>query len=324
MKISIFITLLVMFFIGCGRIKDPLGLECWEVISDQNEDLNSLFFIDENIGWAVGSSGKIVSTHDGGINWIARNSNSTSNLRSVLFIDEEIGFVSGNNQTLLYTNDGGQSWDKKIVVCDSGKIFSSLHSDIEGDIWFISNYGEIFNSTDLGISWECKYQLESWGYTYLYFSNSYSGIAIPGWGRTLVKTNDGCETWRSVSIPAQWMGDVFFIDGNNGWISESWGPSSTVHETVSIYFTGDRGETWTKLAGFPGVLIGNIVFLDNNHGWITITTKIYHTTDGGKSWIEQFDSENYNIGYIRDMFFVNRMDGWGLTNKGKIIRYIEQ
>jgi len=323
-KGSFFLILLVTIFIGCGNIEDPLDHKYWDVISDLDGDFNSLFFIDENIGWVVGSSGRILSTSDGGANWIEQNSNITSNLRSVLFINEKTGFVSGDDQTLLYTNDGGQNWDRKIVISDSGKIFSSLHSDIEGNIWFISNYGEIFNTSDFGNSWECKSNLNHWGFYYLFFSNSFSGIAMTLFGTHIYKTDDGGKTWKSVRTPVQWMGNVCFIDQNNGWISDNWAPSSSIHETVAIYFTKDRGETWTKLSEFPGIDINNIVFVDNNNGWLTTITKIYHTQDGGISWINQYDSEKKNIGYITDMFFINSMDGWGLTSEGKIIRYIEK
>jgi photosystem II stability/assembly factor-like uncharacterized protein len=309
---------------GCQKIKDPLDLNYWEVISDLDGDFNKLFFIDNNIGWAIGTEGKIFSTNDGGVNWTGQNSNINSNLRSILFINEKTGFVSGNDQTLLYTNDGGQSWDRQIVICDSGNIFSSLHSDIEGNIWFISNYGEIFNTTDFGNSWECKSKLKTWGFSYLFFSNSFSGIAMPVLRDSLFRTDDGCKTWKSVFLPVQWIGDVFFIDGNNGWISENWGPSSSIHETVAIYFTRDMGKKWTKLSAFPGIVINNILFIDNNYGWLTTITKIYHTIDGGSIWVTQYDSENHDIGYIKDLFFVNRQDGWGLTNEGKIIRYYDK
>jgi len=324
MKISFFLILLTTIFIGCGVIKDPLGLERWEVISDLHGDYKSLFFIDEKIGWAVGSDGKIVSTQNGGLNWISQKSNTTSKLRSILFINENVGFISGNDQTLLYTNDGGKNWNRKTVICDSGTVFNSLHSDINGNIWFITNYGEIFSSINQGFNWECRYQLKSWGFSYLYFSNNYSGIAMPGIGRTLFKKDNGSETWKSVPSPVHWIGDVCFIDENNGWISDNWGPSSSIHETASIFFTGDRGENWTKLSELPGIVINNIKFVDNSNGWVTEVTQIYHTTDGGKNWIRQFDSEDYNIGYIRDIFFINLMVGWGVTSKGKIIKYIEK
>jgi photosystem II stability/assembly factor-like uncharacterized protein len=323
-KLFCLYILSITIFIGCLKIKDPLDLKYWEANSDLEGGFNKLFFIDENIGWAVGSGGRIVSTEDGGVNWIEQNSNVNSGLKSLFFMDEKTGYVSGNDQTLLYTNDGGQNWDRKIVVCDSGKIFSSVHSDSEGNIWFISNYGEIFNSTDLGISWECKSKLNNWGFSYLFFSNNLSGIAMPVIHGSMLKTDDGFETWKSVSLPVQWIGDVCFIDENNGWISENWGPSSAIHETVSIFITNDGGETWTKLAGFPGFFIDNIVFVDNNYGWLTTTSKIFHTIDGGRSWINQYDSDTYDIGFIKDLFFINRENGWGLTTKGKIIRYFDK
>lgn len=42
----------------------------WQVqTTGVTENLNSVFFIDENTGWAVGSGGRIIATTNGGTLW---------------------------------------------------------------------------------------------------------------------------------------------------------------------------------------------------------------------------------------------------------------
>jgi len=46
-------------------------------------NLRGVHFISDNVGWAVGFSGTILHTTDGGTNWTAQTSNTTANLLGV-------------------------------------------------------------------------------------------------------------------------------------------------------------------------------------------------------------------------------------------------
>ena len=61
--------------------------------SGTTENLISVYFINENVGWAVGENGIIINTTDGGANWNPQNSNTTDDLYSVKFIDESVGWI---------------------------------------------------------------------------------------------------------------------------------------------------------------------------------------------------------------------------------------
>jgi len=75
--------------------------------------LNSVYFADQNTGWAVGhlynvNTGIILKTTNGGLNWISQVHSSSYWLSSVHFIDNNSGWVVGQNGTILKTITGGE------------------------------------------------------------------------------------------------------------------------------------------------------------------------------------------------------------------------
>ena len=73
-------------------------------------NLFSVYFIDANIGWAVGYHRTIIKTTDGGINWTVQSSESPAyDLHSVHFLDANTGYAVGR-ETILKTTDGGINW----------------------------------------------------------------------------------------------------------------------------------------------------------------------------------------------------------------------
>jgi hypothetical protein len=66
-------------------------------------DISSVYFLDQNTGWAVGNY-YIFYTTNGGTNWILQSSPS---LASVYFTDQNTGWAVGNGGTIIKTIDGG-------------------------------------------------------------------------------------------------------------------------------------------------------------------------------------------------------------------------
>src|SRR5262249_35368701 len=73
-------------------------------------DLNSTHFMDPQRGWAVGLSGTILVTTDGGVNWRAQTSGTKEHLWSTHFVDAQRGWAVGDHGTILATTDGGGNW----------------------------------------------------------------------------------------------------------------------------------------------------------------------------------------------------------------------
>jgi photosystem II stability/assembly factor-like uncharacterized protein len=83
----------------------------WDSITNIPSSARYLRAVDfvENKGWAVGRSGTILFTEDGGLTWTQQFSPADSTLFDVDFSDELHGIACGYNY-IIYTHDGGQTW----------------------------------------------------------------------------------------------------------------------------------------------------------------------------------------------------------------------
>ncbi|MDD2889852.1 MAG: YCF48-related protein [bacterium] len=79
--------------------------------------INGITFIDRLHGWAVGYSGKILYTDNGGADsvWDTLTSGVTNNLKCVKFVDSLNGWVGGEG-IILRTRDGGKIWEVEATV----------------------------------------------------------------------------------------------------------------------------------------------------------------------------------------------------------------
>jgi len=95
-------------FSQAGWIQQETGLNC---------DFNSVFFINESIGWTVGGrnidTGVILKTMDSGSNWFVQVHGTYGMLYSVFFVDQNTGYTAGSrfySGRIYKTTDGGTSW----------------------------------------------------------------------------------------------------------------------------------------------------------------------------------------------------------------------
>jgi len=78
-----------------------------------NEDLNSVAFVNSNIGFCVGDNGVVLKTKDGGDNWFREpNINTTVKLYDIKFGNGKVGMITGED-VLLITDDYGETWSIK-------------------------------------------------------------------------------------------------------------------------------------------------------------------------------------------------------------------
>jgi len=122
----------------------------------------------------------------------------------------------------------------------------------------------------------------------------------PAANATLYRTSDGGVSWtfNQVSFGS---GDLRFLDEENGWIMVNLGVAAGSN-AVSVYQTGDGGETWKRMFtndptvdgaadSLPlGGLKNALVPLDMKTAWVSgviyapDTLYLYRTDDGGGDW----------------------------------------
>ncbi|MCF8343749.1 MAG: T9SS type A sorting domain-containing protein [Bacteroidales bacterium] len=250
--------------------KSTDGGETWtQGTFNAGTGLSMIFAIDENTCWAVFNTGAdqgLYKTEDGGTTWVkkgdAYGSGSFANV--IHFFNDNDGFAQGDPLDGYYelytTTDGGESWTRvpeaNIPEPVSGEYGITGNYDASGDnIWFGTNKGRIFRSTDKGYNWEA---VETpFGNTVVVqpeFKDANNGICFRsyldmGIEPTICVTSDGGQTWTSVDV----VGDMYarwfsYIPGtDNTYVG-----SSSEAGSEGISFSCDGGYTWNTITeGFP-------------------------------------------------------------------------
>jgi len=161
------------------------GGNTWQVQLSQSHEplLHDIQFINGNLGFAVGESGRILKTSNGGNDWIEKMADHFYHFYGVSFVNEHTGFVVGEYlglphvSTVFSTNDGGETWTNQTFGTDESLL----------DVYFIDEY---------------------------------NGWAVGGTATSasLLYTNDGGLNWMySETGSDKALSSVHFLDLNTGW-----------------------------------------------------------------------------------------------------------
>ncbi|MCK4577689.1 MAG: hypothetical protein KAU50_02790 [Candidatus Marinimicrobia bacterium] len=297
----------------------------WQLVREPEEDthFSAIHFADHEHGWAVGDSGTIIATKNGGSSWQKQSSGSNSALRTVYFVDSMTGWAGGRDATLLHTVDGGKLWQRQPIPIDSSNGIFTIHFSDNLLGWLIHNGGEILNTVDGGETWEPQLSWDMGGAGRLAMVDHATGYVFPAIDTSIWKTQNGGQLWTAIKRPQiRWPTDMFFVSEQKGWIVNDKLASSLYVDYANVFYTKDGGESWACLDTLPEKHISAIHFADDRRGWLTTQSQIYATTDGGNTWICDYDSENEDfwLGF-QDLFFIDDTHGWALDYRGGICRY---
>jgi len=133
MKKVLVIILPLLFFASC-KTDSPLptnsqpstidGLELTFVKTNIQQNFNTFYFVNENIGYIGGGNVSMYKTIDGGNSWTALNTNTSLPLYDIYFLNNNEGFAVGGNDDcggtdcvpkgalIIHTIDGGLTWNQ--------------------------------------------------------------------------------------------------------------------------------------------------------------------------------------------------------------------
>ncbi|KPK84904.1 MAG: hypothetical protein AMS27_08785 [Bacteroides sp. SM23_62_1] len=255
----------------------------------------SLYFTDDNTGWAAGGEGYVYKTEDSGASWDILETGTTEFLSDIFFIDSNTGWAVGNNGTIIKTIDGGNHW-----VSQNSETTYRLESVFFIDMntgFVVGDNGIILKTTDGGTYWIKQNSNESYVLKTVYFIDENVGWAA---GINILQTNDGGNTWTNCA--PEWGGIInssFFIDDNEGWL---------VGFDGEILKTNDGGTTWTNQNSGTAEILNDVFFHDNNIGWaVGNEGTVIKTADGGVNWVPL---ESGNTDILKGVYFVNQDTGW--------------
>jgi photosystem II stability/assembly factor-like uncharacterized protein len=273
----------------------------------------------------------ILRTYDGGQHWELTNAIVGDTLYQVVATNQTFAYVRSNTG-LWRTTDLGDSW--VAVTCPAVLATSNLSFCNDLDGYADTDIG-MFRTTDGGIVWTIMPDPLSGKFALFGFSNPSCGIGVMNDYTTAVyATTDGGNNWtitqpfgrQNVHAIEHRNSNKWWAVGDRGLVAVSNDAGRTWHSQISgsqpflniapydslhlwlvtpaqqLVRTRDGGRTYDTLTSAPSGDIGDVVFTNPANGWIVGRTVLYHTTDGGDHWSQNYTLPHGGVG-CRDFNF---------------------
>lgn len=296
--------------------------------------LHAVYFLDADRGWAVGGTGVLLSTTDGGKKWHVEGRPTNDGLRDVYFSDEKTGWLvcersiydlKTNDEPrtfLMHTSDGGTTWNKvNIIGNDTDVRLVRALFTAEGRAWAFGEAGTLFTTRDGGANWERQRVPTRNLLLGGSFLNGKQGWLV-GTGGTVLQTSDGGATWSTGRLtglePVSGLGLALrvrltaasFVDARLGW---------AVGTEGRIFATRDGGRTWTPQISNVASDFYDVKFVSPAEGWVVgAGGTLLHTVDGGFRWVLEPSGTTHAL---ERLYFVGRARGWAVGFGGTILAY---
>lgn len=298
-------------------------------------NLNAVTFLDANIGLAIGDSGTIVRTTNGGTVWSIVTSHVANDLGAMCFSDANNGWIVGSgpypigdSAVILHTTDGGANWgiQKRLARSALADIHFVDHN-LGFAVGWVSpgswDYSYLLKTTDGGATWT-QVNYDSLNVPQrIYFVDANNGWMMRGTcgngcGGDIRRTTNGGISW-SVSVNG-YFSDLQVIDSNKATTVRSGGWQ--VVQTGYAMQTNDGGLTWrTQIIGFDLGTVSVCSITDSiavvvTHNFAGARDSLYWTTDGGTTWVPR---PNPTDEHLSRVYFTDALTGWAVGDNGTIL-----
>jgi len=255
------------------------------VSTGTNQNLNSVYFVDNQVGYACGESGTLIRTFNGGESWSKITASETTNFNNIHFFNSSEGMVIGDNGNLFLTQDSASTLDR--VPLPVGERLLKIYFYDEFNGFVTGAKGIILKTSDRGNSWNLTSTQSNEHILNIYFPVRDIGYAV-GKGGTVFKSSDSGNSWKPLKrFTDKYLKCLDFVNTQLGFVAGAAG---------EIYKTEDGGETWNKAESvvFSGIL--GIKFSDAKNGF-AVTTKgeFIYTSDAGETWSKTKSGQYVNL-----------------------------
>ena len=288
--------------------------------------LNSLTFINQSTGWAVGDRGVIWHTEDGGVTWYQHPSQVSYSLNAVFFVDSHRGWVVGGQcqpytgatrGAILRTDDGGATWQQipqPLLPSLSGvRFFDRDHGIAFGQTTSYAPSG-VYSTRDAGNTWQPLPSDTSGNWFAGDFLEPDAGAVAGPAGRiaTLVRRKVVESPLAASSLRS--FRAMRLVAPTGGW---------AVGDGGLLMTTSDLGHSWqTPPASLPETATDHFDFqavaVEGPHVWIAGSpgTRIFHSVDNGQTWQSVATGQSAPLHSIH---FVDANHGWATGDFGNIL-----
>lgn len=326
---QVLILPLILFLLPAAALSQGSWIE---LQSPTNAFLRKCVFTDTLNGWAIGDSGIIIRTSNGGDNWQIQSSNNAHFLRDVFFLDKNNGWAAAwfsdfSPGTLLYkTTNGGVSWNTALYP-DTNLYIERIYftSSMKGYFGTAFPAGIIYYTTNGGAGW-LPSQLDSTAHSSypvrgMRFLNASTGFALGGFfdiAGVVWRTTDAGLSWTAQNVGPEPINDILFKDDLN-------------HITVggdfefgpSVSRTSNSGINWQYQTLKKFGIAYSIDMQNINEYWIALgyAGNFLYSSNAGGEW-NSIPMPNGR--YIYSIDFVNERNGWGVGDHGAIVKFVPE
>lgn len=268
--------------------------------------LLGIHFVDDRIGYVVGTNGVISKTIDGGATWISQATGFNS-FYSTYFIDANTGFAVGDGGIIRRTEDGGANWLLPVIINNTASNPAPPVGTAYRTVWFYNAYigfivggvstssGAILRTTDGGKTWDNISPTPNIGaggksFYGIFFTSASTGYASDFDGKIwkTVNGNATSPTWNVIYTSiGNHLNGLYFTSPTHGF-AVGGQPSSN---NGIVLKTTDAGLTWGTVTAIPNTrfysdinFFGKTGFVNGGNPVSNLNGVIYKTIDEGLNW----------------------------------------
>ena len=294
--------------------------------------MKDVCFYNDYFGLAVGHSGTVMKSIDGGLNWRTISTYFTDRIEKIEIVSSQVSYLLLTNQIIKSTN-AGESWFN--IPIPPLNFFTDFEFINENKGYVTGNSNKIYFTTDGGNNWiDLPIGVSAYIGSIEFLDENYGIIA--GYTSTqseniVLNTNDGGLTWSNYLFSNATLlnaADMKILSSTKAFII---GNSRLLRTT-----NGGINWEWVNFNSSDQLL--SIDFLDSLNGFITSVSRIIKTSDGGISWTElnlnignniwlyglSIPSPNliYMVGLFGKMIYsTNHGNSWEILSSGPIIDF---
>lgn len=285
-------------------------------------NLRDVFFVNDEVGYAVSYYGAVIKSIDGGETWELTSLENELPLHGLAFIDENVGVAVGGDagcsptpcdipgSKIFRTTDGGVTWTT--TSPDQLELYTVTFSDASHGI--SAGLGNMFRTENGGETWE-EIELEIfYNIQDIEFSNDIV-FASCLFGKMIASTDNGM-TWSELDTGVSTH--LYTLDFAASDIGFGAGQGDFIR-------TFDGGQSWEVLDNAPSEIYSITAFDSDNliasgrGAWAgnEFQGSIYFSSDGGNSWT---NNDTLAISSIAYTHFVSNNLGFAVGQGSKILK----
>lgn len=247
---------------------DDLGQNWQQAKVPTRQMLTSVFFVDEQHGWAVGHDALILATSDGGQTWTKQfeDLEREAPLLDIWFKDLQTGYAIGAYGALLETSDGGKNWEDVSDRLDNEDAYhlNAITAVKDSGLFIVGELGQMFRSTDWGQTWERIEEQPYDGSLFGVVGTDQAGTLLAyGLRGHLFRSSDFGSSWQQIVIDTPNNGPLEFGLADGTLLGD--GSVVVVGHGGTVLRSADHGQSFSLINRPDRLSLAGVTALDNGN-----------------------------------------------------------